>query len=143
MLCVCLCVRQRLRSHSLDLTLKNSSRSLQVFFPSTQLCFRFCFLTGNVLLFSLSVSSSVPVVMLTTDTFMRAHGDVGYTFQLAWVKHGGRNFSPQTCNSNRWCVPGLRIFTGQYLMLRSLCLNPNLLCSVFPSFENGKGIFPE
>lgn len=64
-------------------------------------------------------------------------------FQLAWVKRGGRNFSPQACSTNGGDVPGLSIFTGQDLILRSLYLNLNLLCSLFPGFENDKGIFPE
>lgn len=61
-------------------------------------------------------------------------GTLDQLFQLAWVKHGGRNFSPQTCSTNGWHVPGLRIFTGQDLILRSLYLDPNLLCSVFEDY---------
>lgn len=90
---VCLCVRQRLGSHSLDLTLKNSSGSLKIFFlSSTQLCFRFCFLTGNFLLFSLSVSSSVPVVTLTTDTSIENSWGCWIHFPVSLGESWGQEF---------------------------------------------------
>lgn len=78
------------------------------------------------------------MVTLTTDTFIESSWGRWIHFPLARVKRGGRNFSPQTRSTNGSRVPGLRIFTGQDLILRSLYLNLNLLCLVFPSLENDK-----
>lgn len=135
---VCVCVRQRLGSCSLDLTFKNSSGSLKFFFPLNTAMFRILFFTGNFLLLSLSQFCTRGYV-----NHWRFHENSWGCWIHFPLSLGSKNFFPQTCGAKGWHVPGLCIFTGQDLILRSLYLKLNLLCSVFPSFENYKGIFPK
>lgn len=94
---VCVCVRQRLGSHSLDLTFKNSSGSLKFFFPSTQLCFGFCVFTGNFLLLSLSQFCTCGYV-----NHWRFHENSWGCWRHFPLSLGSKNFFPQTCSAKGW-----------------------------------------